>query len=105
MHDLYGIVPINHPLPHRLVRHAHWPAGWYPMRNEAGPPPPFTDTEAYPFLEVTGDGVYEIPVGPVNAGIIEPGHFRLSVVGESILKLKARLWFTNRGVEKLLEGP
>ena len=106
MHDLFGIVPVKHPLPRRLVRHAHWPAGWYAMRNDAGPPPPFadTDTEAYPFLEVKGDGVYEIPVGPVHAGIIEPGHFRLSVVGESILKLKARLWFTHRGVEKLFEG-
>jgi Ni,Fe-hydrogenase III large subunit/Ni,Fe-hydrogenase III component G len=104
LHDLYGIEPVNHPLPRRLVRHAHWPAGWYPMRRDAGPPPPFTDSEAYPFLAVVGDGVYEIPVGPVHAGIIEPGHFRFSVVGESILKLKARLWFTHRGVEKLFEG-
>jgi len=104
LHDLYGIVPVNHPKPRRLVRHAHWPAGWYPMRHNAGPPPPFTDTEAYPFLAVEGDGVYEIPVGPVHAGIIEPGHFRLSVVGERILKLKARLWFTHRGIEKLFEG-
>jgi Ni,Fe-hydrogenase III large subunit/Ni,Fe-hydrogenase III component G len=104
MHDLYGIVPLNHPKPRRLVRHAHWPAGWYPMRHNAGPPPPFIDTEAYPFLAVVGDGVYEIPVGPVHAGVIEPGHFRLSVVGETILKLKARLWFTHRGVEKLFEG-
>jgi Ni,Fe-hydrogenase III large subunit/Ni,Fe-hydrogenase III component G len=104
MHDLYGIVPVDHPQPHRLVRHAHWPAGWYPMRDNAGPPPPFTETEAYPFLEVKGAGVYEIPVGPVHAGIIEPGHFRFSVVGESILKLKARLWFTHRGIEKLFEG-
>ena len=104
MHDLYGIVPVDHPLPNRLVRHAHWPAGWYPMRHNAGPPPPFMRPRAYPFLEVKGDGVYEIPVGPVHAGIIEPGHFRFSVVGESILKLKARLWFTHRGVEKLFEG-
>ena len=104
MHDLFGIVPVNHPQPRRLVRHAHWPAGWYPMRHNAGAPPPFTETEPYPFVEVQGDGVYEIPVGPVHAGIIEPGHFRLSVVGESILKLKARLWFTHRGVEKLFEG-
>ena len=104
MHDLYGIVPVNHPLPRRLVRHDQWPAGWYPMRHDAGPPPPFTNTEPYPFLAVEGDGVYEIPVGPVHAGIIEPGHFRFSVVGESILKLKARLWFTHRGVEKLFEG-
>ena len=104
MHDLFGIVPVSHPQPRRLVRHAHWPAGWYPMRHDAGPPPPFTETEAYPFLEVGGEGVYEMPVGPVHAGVIEPGHFRLSVVGESILKLKARLWFTHRGVEKLFEG-
>jgi len=104
MHDLYGIEPLDHPLPRRLVRHAHWPAGWYPMRHNAGPPPPFTDSEAYPFIAVVGDGVYEMPVGPVHAGIIEPGHFRFSVVGETILKLKARLWFTHRGVEKLFEG-
>ena len=51
-----------------------------------------------------GDGVYEIPVGPVHAGVIEPGHFRFSVVGERILKLKARLWYTHRGIEKLFEG-
>jgi Ni,Fe-hydrogenase III large subunit len=74
------------------------------MRRNAGPPPPFTDSQTYPFLAVEGDGVYEIPVGPVHAGIIEPGHFRFSVVGESILKLKIRLWFTHRGVEKLFEG-
>ena len=104
MHDLFGIVPEGHPLPRRLVRHAHWPAGWYPMRRDAGDPPPFTETEPYPFVPVEGDGVYEIPVGPVHAGVIEPGHFRFSVVGESILKLKARLWFTHRGIESLFEG-
>ncbi len=105
MRDLYGIVPIDHPLPHRLVRHKHWPTGWYPMRADAGAPPPFGATEgAYPFLQVEGLGVYEIPVGPVHAGMIGPGHFRFSVVGESILKLKARLWFTHKGVTKLAEG-
>jgi Ni,Fe-hydrogenase III large subunit/Ni,Fe-hydrogenase III component G len=104
MHDLYGIVPVGHPLPRRLVRHAHWPAGWYPMRRDAGPPPSFTDTDSFPFLTVHGAGVYEIPVGPVHAGLIEPGHFRFSVVGETIIKLKARLWFTHRGIEKLFHG-
>lgn len=105
MRDLYGIVPLGHPLPHRLVRHRHWPTGWYPMRSDAGPPPPFGRGEgAYPFLRVEGRGVYEIPVGPVHAGMIGPGHFRFSVVGESILKLKARLWFTHKGLEKLAEG-
>ncbi|MFF0228307.1 NADH-quinone oxidoreductase subunit C [Streptomyces sp. NPDC004629] len=105
MRDLYGIVPLDHPLPRRLVRHFHWPRGWYPMLPDAGPPPAFGEQEGpYPFLEVEGDGVYEIPVGPVHAGLIEPGHFRFSVVGETILKLKARLWFVHKGVEKLFQG-
>ncbi|MCX3061134.1 hydrogenase large subunit [Streptomyces beihaiensis] len=104
-HDLFGIVPLGHPQPRRLVRHFHWPRGWYPMAPGAGEPPPFGEQEGpYPFLEVEGDGVYEIPVGPVHAGLIEPGHFRFSVVGETVLKLKARLWFVHKGVEKLFEG-
>jgi Ni,Fe-hydrogenase III large subunit/Ni,Fe-hydrogenase III component G len=105
MLDLYGITPHGHPQPRRLVRHQHWPDGWHPMRRDAGPPPPFGSVdEPYPFVTVEGPGVYEIPVGPVHAGLIEPGHFRFSVVGETILKLKARLWFTHKGVEKLFEG-
>jgi Ni,Fe-hydrogenase III large subunit/Ni,Fe-hydrogenase III component G len=104
MHDLYGIQPLDHPLPRRLVRHRHWPSGWYPMRRDAGPPPAFTDDDGpFPFLTVQGPGVYEIPVGPVLAGLIEPGHFRFSVVGETILKLKARLWYVHKGIEKLFE--
>ena len=103
--DLYGIHPEGHPLPQRLVRHGHWPRGWYPMRADADPQPVFgPDVGSFPFLEVEGDGVYEIPVGPVHAGLIEPGHFRFSVVGETILRMKARLWFVHRGVEKLFEG-
>ncbi|MFI6565799.1 NADH-quinone oxidoreductase subunit C [Streptomyces sp. NPDC050534] len=105
MRDLFGIVPQGHPLPRRLVRHFHWPRGWYPMRPDAGPPPAFGEQEGpYPFLEVEGAGVYEIPVGPVHAGLIEPGHFRFSVVGETILKLKARLWFVHKGIEELFQG-
>ena len=103
--DLYGITPEGHPLPYRLIRHGHWPQGWYPMRRDADPHPQFVpDVGSFPFLEVEGSGVYEIPVGPVHAGLIEPGHFRFSVVGETILRMKARLWFVHRGVEKLFEG-
>lgn len=103
--DLYGVTPIGHPLARRLVRHGHWPTGYYPMRHDAPASPVFEEDEgSFPFLEVTGDGVYEIPVGPVHAGLIEPGHFRFSVVGETILKMKARLWFVHRGIEKLFEG-
>jgi Ni,Fe-hydrogenase III large subunit/Ni,Fe-hydrogenase III component G len=105
MHDLYGIEPRDHPLPARLVRHFHWPKGWHPMLSDAGEPPGFGAVDGpYPFRTVEGPGVYEIPVGPVHAGMIGPGHFRFSVVGETILNLKARLWFTHRGVEKLFAG-
>ncbi len=105
MRDLFGIVPDGHPLPRRLVRHFHWPRGWYPMLADAGPPPTFGDLDGpYPFRAVEGAGVYEIPVGPVHAGLIEPGHFRFSVVGETILNLKARLWFVHRGLEKLFQA-
>ena len=102
--DLYGIRPIGHPRPRRLVRHAHWPEDWHPMRADAGPAPQFAPTGRFPFVTVEGTGVYEIPVGPVHAGLIEPGHFRFSVVGETVLRLKARLWFVHRGLEKLFEG-
>jgi Ni,Fe-hydrogenase III large subunit/Ni,Fe-hydrogenase III component G len=105
MRDLYGIQPEGHPLPARMVRHFHWPKGWYPMLAGSGDPPEFGDVDGpFPFRTVEGPGVYEVPVGPVHAGMIGPGHFRFSVVGETILNLKARLWFTHRGIEKLFSG-
>ncbi len=104
MADLYGIAPVGHPKLRRLVRHAHWPEDWHPMRTDAVPPPKFEGPGHFPFVTVEGPGVYEIPVGPVHAGLIEPGHFRFSVAGETILRLKARLWFVHRGLEKLFEG-
>jgi Ni,Fe-hydrogenase III large subunit/Ni,Fe-hydrogenase III component G len=104
MADLYGIRPAGHPKPRRLVRHAHWPDEWHPMRENAGPAPEFAKTGQFPFVTVEGSGVYEIPVGPVHAGLIEPGHFRFFVVGETVLRLKARLWFVHRGIEKLFHG-
>ncbi|SOX55416.1 formate hydrogenase [Mycobacterium ahvazicum] len=103
MADLYGIRPVGHPKLRRLVSHAHWP-DWYPMRTDPGPAPEFAGTGAFPFLNVEGPGVYEIPVGPVHAGLIEPGHFRFSVAGETVVRLKARLWFVHRGIEKLFHG-
>ena len=54
----------------------------------------------YPFVRVEGDGVHEIAVGPVHAGIIEPGHFRFSVVGEKVLRLEQRLGYTHKGIEQ-----
>ncbi len=60
--------------------------------------------EEYAFVRVEGDGVHEIPVGPVHAGIIEPGHFRFQVVGEKVLRLEERLGFVHKGIEKRFEA-
>ncbi|NTU78625.1 MAG: formate hydrogenase [Chloroflexales bacterium] len=103
--DMFGIVALDHPDPRPLVRHAFWPADYFPLRKDAVPPEAFDDDGTpFPFAPVTGEGVYEIPVGPVHAGIIEPGHFRFSVVGETILMMKERLYYTHKGTEKLFEG-
>jgi Ni,Fe-hydrogenase III large subunit len=66
--------------------------------------PLFSHTADYRFLQVQGVGVCELPVGPVHAGIIEPGHFRFSIVGDSVLHLEPRLFYTHKGTEKLFEG-
>jgi Ni,Fe-hydrogenase III large subunit len=102
--DLFGIAPLYHPDPRPLVRHGFWPADYFPLRRDARPPHFEDDGQPFPFGTVTGVGVYEIPVGPVHAGIIEPGHFRFSVLGETIIDLKSRLYFTHKGTEKLFEG-
>jgi Ni,Fe-hydrogenase III large subunit/Ni,Fe-hydrogenase III component G len=103
--DLFGIEVVGHPDRRPLVRHAFWPETYFPLRKDAVPPEHFEDDGTpFPFLPVGGEGVYEIPVGPVHAGIIEPGHFRFSVVGETVIDLKIRLYFTHKGTEKLFEG-
>ena len=104
MRDLHGIVPRDHPQPYRLVRHGHWPTSYHPMLASADPDPGFGADAGFPFAEVIGKGIYEIPVGPVHAGLIEPGHFRFSVVGETIVRMYQRLYFVHRGVEKLFQG-
>jgi Ni,Fe-hydrogenase III large subunit/Ni,Fe-hydrogenase III component G len=102
--DLFGIQFVGHPDPRPLVRHGFWPADYYPLRKGEPAPPPFSDDgRAFPFKTVGGEGVYEIPVGPVHAGVIEPGHFRFSVMGETIINMKSRLYFTHKGTEKLFE--
>jgi len=102
--DLFGLRALGHPDPRPLVRHAFWPTDWFPLRKDAPEREFQDDGQPFPFQQVGGDGVYEIPVGPVHAGIIEPGHFRFSVVGETIIDMKARLYFTHKGTEKLFEG-
>jgi Ni,Fe-hydrogenase III large subunit len=103
--DLFGIIPRGHPDPRRLVLHERWPRGYHPLRKDvrADIRPPDAERHFVPF-EVHGEGVYQLPVGPIHAGVIEPGHFRFSAIGERVLHLDARLGFVHRGLEKILEG-
>lgn len=105
IHDLFGLVPKGHPYAKPLVFHGNWPNGNYPLRKDFATKdkPPFVDGISS-FRKIAGEGVYEIPVGPVHAGIIEPGHFRFSLAGEPIQNLEAQLYFTHKGIEKLSEG-
>ena len=110
--DLLGIVAAGAADTRPWLDHGAWPAGRFPLREHmpagagthgeavdggGGAAP---DAADYPFVRVAGDGVHEIPVGPVHAGIIEPGHFRFSVVGEKVLRLEERLGYVHKGVEK-----
>jgi Ni,Fe-hydrogenase III large subunit/Ni,Fe-hydrogenase III component G len=105
IHDLFGLVPVGHPDLRPLVLHENWPEGLYPLRKDftAGQTVP-TAAKDYPIPAVEGEGVFEVPVGPIHAGIIEPGHFRFSQAGENIINLEAKLFFTHRGIEKAVEG-
>lgn len=88
------------------LRHDRWPADYFPLRAEASGAERFDalPSAPYAFVPVEGEGVHEIAVGPVHAGIIEPGHFRFSVVGEKVLRLEEKLGYTHKGVEKRFEG-
>ncbi|MBE0607908.1 MAG: NADH-quinone oxidoreductase subunit C [Dehalococcoidia bacterium] len=103
--DLLGIDPVGHPDPRRLVLHESFPHGYHPLRKEVDrlEPPP-VDDRRFDHFEVHGEGIYELPVGPIHAGVIEPGHFRFSNIGDVVLFLDARLFYTHRGVEKIVEG-
>ncbi|HPW77050.1 MAG TPA: NADH-quinone oxidoreductase subunit C [Candidatus Omnitrophota bacterium] len=103
--DLLGLEPIGHPDPRRLVLHEDWPQGVFPLRKdfECSSKIPRVAGD-YVFDRVEGEGIFEIPVGPVHAGIIEPGHFRFSVMGESVIKLEIRHFYTHKGTEKSGEG-
>src|SRR5262252_824349 len=87
--DLTGVAALDADT-RPWLRHSAWPREYKPLAPRSieyagdGLPPP----DDYPFVRVSGDGVHEIPVGPVHAGINEPGHFRFSIVGEKVLKLE-----------------
>lgn len=104
IHDLLGIA-VDEGDRRPWLRHGGWPEHHFPLRKDvaAGDIRPGTPGP-YPFVRVSGDGVHEIPVGPIHAGTIEPGHFRFSVVGEKVLRLEVRLGYAHKGVAKRFEA-
>lgn len=103
--DLLGIPAIGAEDTRPWINHGRWPASCFPLRHGFSGREQFDlGLEEYPFVQVEGDGVHEIAVGPIHAGTIEPGHFRFSVVGEKVLRLEQRLGYTHKGTDKLFIG-
>jgi Ni,Fe-hydrogenase III large subunit len=100
--DQFGVEITGHPDLRPLLLHENWPDSVHPLVDDVTKVP--VARREYRFLKVKGDGVCEVPVGPVHAGIIEPGHFRFSVVGDTVLRLELRHFYTHKGTEKLFQG-
>jgi Ni,Fe-hydrogenase III large subunit len=97
--DLYGIEPEHTPDPRPWLDHGQWPAR-HPLALETTSP----SASPYAFLTADGEGLHKISVGPVHAGIIEPGHFRFSANGETVVRLEERLGYVHKGIESLWIG-
>jgi len=103
-YDLVGVHAEGGADHRKWLRHGTWPGGAFPLRKDFDAASRFDPAaDHYPFVRVEGEGVHEIPVGPVHAGTIEPGHFRFSIVGEEILRLEERLGYKHKGIEKRFE--
>lgn len=102
--SFFGLNPIGHPDVKQILLHENWPSDVFPLKKDFDwQTRPAESHEVYKFQKANGEGLYEIPVGPVHAGIIEPGHFRFSMAGEEIISLEPRLGYTHKGSEKLFE--
>lgn len=102
--DWFGLEATGHPNPRRVALHDNWP-DVHPLLKTFSIDtvlPPF-EGEQHVFRPTLGEGVFQIPVGPVHAGIIEPGHFNFAVAGEPILYLQLRMFYAHKGIEKRFE--
>ena len=98
--DLCGLYAEDNPDNRPWLDHGRWP-----LRHPLGAAQPVEPTaEPYPFLLAEGESLHQIPVGPVHAGIIEPGHFRFTANGETVVRLEERLGYVHKGIERLLAG-
>jgi Ni,Fe-hydrogenase III large subunit len=99
IHDLFGLTPEDAPDERPWLDHGRWgishPLG---QRVSSGAKP------SYSFLPADGESLHQIAVGPVHAGIIEPGHFRFTANGETVVRLEERLGYVHKGIEGLMEG-
>jgi len=104
--SLMGLMPTGHVHSdlRPWIKHEDWPLDAWPLRKTfaAGQRMPRMAGE-YKWIRAEGEGIYEIPVGPVHAGIIEPGHFRFQAIGEDVINLEERLGYTHKGIEKRFE--
>jgi Ni,Fe-hydrogenase III large subunit len=98
--DLCGLEPQGSPDPRPWLDHGRWG-----VRAPLGTASPASEAPApYRFLEAEGESLHQIPVGPVHAGIIEPGHFRFTASGETVVRLEQRLGYVHKGTETLMRG-
>jgi Ni,Fe-hydrogenase III large subunit len=98
--DLYGLEPEGSPDQRRWLDHGRWGVRQPLGRSEKWP----ASGEPYAFLLAEGPPMHQIAVGPVHAGIIEPGHFRFTANGETIVRLEERLGYVHKGIDQLMTG-
>jgi Ni,Fe-hydrogenase III large subunit len=98
--DLYGLEPDGLADTRPWLDHGSW--GVSRPLDPSGPTAPIVG--GYVFLAAEGEGLHQIPVGPVHAGIIEPGHFRFTAAGETIVRLEERLGYVHKGIDGLMTG-
>jgi Ni,Fe-hydrogenase III large subunit/Ni,Fe-hydrogenase III component G len=100
IHDLFGLIPEASPDTRPWLDHGRWGTR-YPLSHR---PIDSETPQAYEFLPSDGESLHQIPVGPVHAGIIEPGHFRFTANGETVVRLEERLGYVHKGIEPLMAG-
>jgi hypothetical protein len=105
MQDDFGIIIQDAFDKRPLVHQERFPKNIHPLRKDFKDKElAETDCTPYKYEAINGDGVFQVAVGPIHAGIIEPGHFQFSQAGEEMLHLEVRHFYKNRGIEKMLEG-
>jgi len=105
IYDMFGLIPEGHPnLRPLMLFPENYPKDFHPLRKNANMNIKYEGYKSYPYEDFDPEGSFKILVGPIHAGIIEPGHFRFTLIGEPILKLEIRHFYKHKGIEKLSEG-